>query len=60
VGLVYDLRRLRGVTTTRPRVVGVLQMVSEQTLMVSQTSMSSVEKDIVAYGSGMWVHTHDA
>jgi hypothetical protein len=34
VGLIYDLRRLPGVTTARPGVVGVLQMVSEPTLMV--------------------------
>jgi hypothetical protein len=33
-GLVYDPRRLLGVTTARPRVPGVLQMVSELTLTV--------------------------
>jgi hypothetical protein len=36
VGLVYDPRELTGVTTTRPGVPGVLQMVSESTLVVSQ------------------------
>jgi hypothetical protein len=35
-GLVYDPRGLPGVTTVRPGVVGVLQMVSELTLMVSR------------------------
>jgi hypothetical protein len=35
MGLVYDPRELPGVTITRPGVVGVLQMVSEPTLMVS-------------------------
>jgi hypothetical protein len=35
VGLVYDPMRLPGVTTMRPRVVGVLQMVSEPILTVS-------------------------
>jgi hypothetical protein len=33
VGLVYDPRELPGVTTARP---GVLQMVSEPTLVVSR------------------------
>jgi hypothetical protein len=35
VGLVYDPRGLLGVMTTRPGVAGVLQMVSELTLVVS-------------------------
>jgi hypothetical protein len=35
MGLVYDPRGLPGVTTARPRVAGVLQMVSEPTLAVS-------------------------
>jgi hypothetical protein len=35
VGLVYDPRELLGVTIARPRVAGVLQMVSEPTLTVS-------------------------
>jgi hypothetical protein len=54
VGLVYHPRGLPGVTTTRPRVVGVLQMISELTLTVSQEH-ESVEKDTVVYGSGTWV-----
>jgi hypothetical protein len=36
VGLVYDPKELPGVTTARPGVAGVLQMVSEPTLMVSR------------------------
>jgi hypothetical protein len=36
MGLVYDPRGLPGVTTARPRVAGVLQMVSEPTLTVSR------------------------
>jgi hypothetical protein len=35
VGLVYDLRELSGVTTARPRVAGVLQMVLESNLTIS-------------------------
>jgi hypothetical protein len=34
VELVYDPRELSGVTTIRPEVTGVLQMVSELTLTV--------------------------
>jgi hypothetical protein len=34
--LVYDPRELPGVTTIRPGVAGVLQMVSELTLAVSR------------------------
>jgi hypothetical protein len=36
MGLVYDPRGLPGVTTVRPGMVGVLQMVSELTLVVSR------------------------
>jgi hypothetical protein len=36
VGLVYDPRGLPGVTTARPEVPGVLQMISEPTLAVSR------------------------
>jgi hypothetical protein len=36
VGLVYDPRGLPGVTTARPEVPGVLQMISEPTLVVSR------------------------
>jgi hypothetical protein len=39
VGLVYDTRELPGVTTSRPVVTGVLQMVSELTLVISWTRM---------------------
>jgi hypothetical protein len=35
VGLDYDPRELSGVTTARAKVVGVLQMVSELTVVVS-------------------------
>jgi hypothetical protein len=40
VGLVNDPKELQGVTTARPGVVEVLQMVSELTLTVSQACMS--------------------
>jgi hypothetical protein len=36
MGLLYDPRGLPGVTITRTKVDGVLQMVSEPTLVVSQ------------------------
>jgi hypothetical protein len=36
VGLVYDPRRLSGVTIARPGVAGVLQIVLEPTFVVSQ------------------------
>jgi hypothetical protein len=54
---------LLGVMIARPWVPGVLQMVSEPTLAVSWRTgqgRGSVENDIMAYGSGTWVHTHDA
>jgi hypothetical protein len=35
VGLVYDSRELTGVTSVKPGVARVLQMVSELTLVVS-------------------------
>jgi hypothetical protein len=44
VGLVYDHKGLLGVTTARPRVVGVLQMVSELTLMVSRTRTGQLRR----------------
>jgi hypothetical protein len=44
VGLVYDPRELTGVTTTRLRVAGVLQMVSEPTLAVSRARMSQLRR----------------
>jgi hypothetical protein len=36
VGLVYDPRGLPGVTTARPRVAELLQMVSKPTIAVSR------------------------
>jgi hypothetical protein len=42
VGLVYDPREVLEVTTARPRVVGVLQMVSEPTLAVSWARMGQL------------------
>jgi hypothetical protein len=59
VGLVYDPMGLPGVTPDRPRVTGVLQVVSVPTLTVSQGAYESIEKDMVAYGSGTWVRMHD-
>jgi hypothetical protein len=35
VGLVYDLRELAGVTTARPRVAGVLQLLPSMILLYS-------------------------
>jgi hypothetical protein len=43
VGLVYDPRELPGVTTVRPRVAGVLQMVSDLTLVVSRVRTGTTE-----------------
>jgi hypothetical protein len=43
-GLVYDPRRLSGVTTARPGVVGVLQMVSEPTLVVSRARTGQLRR----------------
>jgi hypothetical protein len=58
VGLVYDPKEVTGVTTVRPGVIGVSQMVSEPTLTVSR-AYRSIEKDTVVYGSGTWIHTHN-
>jgi hypothetical protein len=44
VGLVYDPRGLSGVTTARPGVIGVLQMISELTLVVSEAHMSQLRR----------------
>jgi hypothetical protein len=44
VGLVYDRRGLPGVTTIRPRVAGVLQIVSEPTLAVSRARMGQLRR----------------
>jgi hypothetical protein len=44
VGLVYDPRGLPGVTTTRPEVPVVLQMVSDPTLMVSRARTGQLRR----------------
>jgi hypothetical protein len=44
VGLVYDPREQPGVTTARPGVAGVLQMVSEPTLVVSQARTGQLRR----------------
>jgi hypothetical protein len=44
VGLIYDSRGLSGVTTTRPGVAGVLQMVLELTLAVSRARMGQLKR----------------
>jgi hypothetical protein len=44
VGLVYDPKGLPGVTTARPGVAGVLQMVSEPTLAVSRTRTGQLRR----------------
>jgi hypothetical protein len=44
VGLVYDPRGLPGVMTTRSGVAGVLQMVSEPTLVVSQARTGQLRR----------------
>jgi hypothetical protein len=44
VGLVYDTRGLPGVTTVRPRMAEMLQMISEPTLMVSWARTSQLRR----------------
>jgi hypothetical protein len=44
VGLVYDPRGLPEVTTVRPGVAGVLQMVSEPTLTVSRACIGQLRR----------------
>jgi hypothetical protein len=44
VGLVYNPKGLSGVTTVRPGMTGVLQMVSEPTLTVSRTCMGQLRR----------------
>jgi hypothetical protein len=44
MGLVYDLRELLGVTTVRPEVPGVLQMVLELTLTVSRARTGQLRR----------------
>jgi hypothetical protein len=58
VGLVYDPRGLSGVTTARPRGLGVTNGIRADPHGFTD-AYGSVEKDTVAYGSGTWVRTHD-
>jgi hypothetical protein len=52
VGLVYDPRGLPGVTTARPGVVGVLEMVLESTLVVSRVRMGQLRRIQWRMGQG--------
>jgi hypothetical protein len=52
MGLVYDPRGLSGVTTVRPGVTGVLQMVSEPTLAVSRARMGQLKRIRRCTGQG--------
>jgi hypothetical protein len=52
VGLVYDPRGLPGVMTVRPGVAGVLQMVSEPTLMVSRARTGQLRRIQWRMGQG--------
>jgi hypothetical protein len=57
VGIVYDLRELPAVTTVRPRVAGVLQMVSEPTLAVSRARTCQLRRIRWHMGQGRgYVH----
>jgi hypothetical protein len=44
VGLVYDPTGLPGVMTSRPGVAGVLEMVSEPTLMISRARTGQLRR----------------
>jgi hypothetical protein len=44
VGLVYDAKVLLGVMTARPMVAGVLQIISEPTLVVSRARTSQLRR----------------
>jgi hypothetical protein len=44
MGLVYDPKGLPGVTTVRPGVAGVLQMVLELTLVVSRVCTGQLRR----------------
>jgi hypothetical protein len=44
MGLVYNPRGLPGVTTVRPGVAGVLQMVSKLTLAISHARTSQLRR----------------
>jgi hypothetical protein len=52
VGLVYDPRGLPGVMTARPKVIGVLQMVSEPTLAVSRAHTDQLRRIQWRMGQG--------
>jgi hypothetical protein len=52
VGLVYNPSELLEVTTARPEVVGVLQMVSASTLAVSWVRMSQLRRIRWRMGQG--------
>jgi hypothetical protein len=52
VWLVYDPRELSGVTTARPGVAGMLQMVSEPTLAVSRTRTDQLRRIRWRMGQG--------
>jgi hypothetical protein len=44
MGLVYDPREVKGVMTAKPGVAGVLQLVSEFILVVSQASTGQLRR----------------
>jgi hypothetical protein len=52
VRLVYDPRGLSGVMTAKPGVAGVLQMVSELTLMVSRARTGQLRRIRRCTGQG--------
>jgi hypothetical protein len=52
VGLVYDPRGLPGITTARPEVAGVLQMVSELTLAVLRARTGQLRRIRWCTGQG--------
>jgi hypothetical protein len=57
VRLVYNPRGLSGVTTVRPGVAGVLQMVSEPTIAVSQARTGQLRRIRWRMGQGRgYVH----
>jgi hypothetical protein len=60
VRLVYDPRRLSGVTIVSPGVPGVLQMVSESTLTVSRAHTGQLRRILWRTGQGRGICTHDA
>jgi hypothetical protein len=52
VRLVYDLSELSGVITIGPIVVGVLQMISEPTLVISRAHMGQLKRIWCRTGQG--------